>query len=456
MPWGTALFYQVYVAKEIVSLGGLVALTDREPLVIGRVVVYVSALGALTAVFLLGRALFDAWTGRVAALLLAVSPGFAITAHYFKVEVPMLLWLLLATLVTFRARRTGRLRDAVAAGLLAGYAASTQYSGAVVVLAVFTALVQSPLHVTQRVLAIVSGAVAAGFLVGTPYALLTPWRLYDALRMDVTINRQGPAYTPGRPLAWLDYPLHVLPFALTMPLLIAAAVGLIVAIRTEGRRLLPLWVLLGAYALLLGLDNSRIVRATVPLLPFACLFAAHALGRLRRRSGCRIPSIVIAAGIASFGFVFTLAYVQVMAKQDPRINASLWIQHQIARGTPIAQSTTHYLDVPQLREIGYPTIEVAGNVQRLASADSRYLVLSDMELLPVQQALSHHPQAARFLAYIKKNYCEVVHFENSQSIMGVNAKVRGAKLPFDWLYPNPRITVLERRGFAAQCARFTG
>ena len=61
LPWGTALFYQVYVVKEIVTLGGLLRASDHEVLVLGRLVVFVSALGTVTAVFLLGRR----WPRRV-------------------------------------------------------------------------------------------------------------------------------------------------------------------------------------------------------------------------------------------------------------------------------------------------------------------------------------------------------------------------------------------------------
>jgi len=112
--------------------------------------------------------------------------------------------------------------------------------------------------------------------------------------------------------------------------------------------------------------------------------------------------------------------------------------------------------VPPLRDLGYRPVEVANDARRLGAAPSRHLVLSDLALLPSQQALSYHPSVAAFLTEVRRRFCEVVHFENSQKLLGLNAKVRHAKLPFDWLYANPRITILERRVAGRRCAPFQG
>jgi hypothetical protein len=456
LPWGTALFYQVYVLKEVVALGGILSVSPRELMILGRLAVYASAIGAVTAVFLLGRKLFDAWTGKVAALLLAVSPGFVITAHYFKVEVPMVFWLLVTLLAIFEMRRTARMRHVVISGLLVGYTASTQYSGAILVAAAALALFQARLHRAADAAKWFVVAVAGGFLFGTPYALLNPPNFYAGLRLDATINHAGSAYTPARPPAWIDYPVHVLPYSLTLPILLIGAAGLVVAVVRERTRLLPIWGLLLTYFLVLGLDNSRIVRATVPVIPLLALFAAYVLGLCRRSRAWRIAANAVVAAVTAFAFVFALAYVNAMAKTDPRVQAAVWIEREIPRGTAIAQSTTYFLDVPQLAAIGYRPIEVSDKVEALATAPSRYLILSDMELLPNEQALAYHPEMKAFLSYVRSHYCERAYFENSQKLLGINAKVRHAKLPFDWLYPDPRVTILERGRKGGFCHRFTG
>ena len=453
LPWGTALFYQVYVLKTIVSLGGLLYVGDRGILVLGRFMVYASALGAITALYLLGRSLFDVWTGRAAALLLAVMPGFVITAHYFKVEVAMSFWLVLTLLATFKMRRTGTIRDVAIVGLLTGYTASTQYSGGLVLAPVVTALIQAKPVGMRRALAILGGTVVAGFLFGTPYALLTPRAFYSGLRMDTLINHQGMAYTPARPPALIDYALNVAPYSITVPILIVAAFGLVVALVRERARLLPLWAMLAVYAVLLSADNSRIVRATTPVLPIVALLAAYGLAKLRGLRWMRIPSLGVLALVTCYAFLFSLAYVQAFASVDPRIQASQWIERRIPAGTRIAIGTTHYLDVPQLANFGYSTVELRGSAARLNAVRPRYLVLSDMSLLPASQALTYNPATSAFLSVIRSNYCELARFENSQRLWWINTKPRDGSLSFDWLYPNPRITILERRDGSTGCRR---
>jgi len=455
LAWGTALFYQVYAVTKIASLGGLVEFgDDREVLVLGRLVVYASALGAITAVFLLGRRLFDAWTGKVAAVLLAVSPGFVVTAHYFKVEVPMTFWLVVTLLAVFRMRDTAAIRDVAIVGLLVGYTASTQYSGGLVAVAAVTALFQAKLPDVRRAAKVLAGTVVVGFLMGTPYALLYPPAFYDGLRLDFVLNSEG-TYTLGRPPAVIDWAVNVFPYAVTIPILVLAGIGLVTALVRERRRLLPIWVFLGAYVVLLGFSNARFVRATVPVLPVVVLLAAYGLSMLRRRRWMRVPALVGVTVLAGYAFLFSLAYVKgAYAEDDPRVQASRWIRDEIPVGTRIAVNTNHYLDVPQLEDLGYPTIEVGDDARRLRTAASAYLILSERQLRPRRQALEHHPETAALLDYVSSDFCELVHFENSQRLAGVDAKPRDGKLPFDWLIANPRITILERRQGGEPCTPF--
>ena len=60
-PWGTGLFYQAYLLKLVFAGGGLVDVSDYWIILMGRLVVFASALGAISVLFLLGRKLFDTW-----------------------------------------------------------------------------------------------------------------------------------------------------------------------------------------------------------------------------------------------------------------------------------------------------------------------------------------------------------------------------------------------------------
>lgn len=453
LPWGTAMFYETWILKEIVSLGGLFTLGNRDVLVLGRIVVYLSALGAIAAVYVLGRDLFGRYAGIVAALALSVSAGFAYTAHLFKVEAVMIVWLVLALWKAQRLTVSGRIRDAVLAGVFAGLATSTQYSAATLVPAGLVAIRVAPLHNRGRALKLYLACTVGAFLVGTPYALLYPPRLISGLRMDFDINRTGIAYTAARPPALVDYVIHVLPYSLSVPLLAAGGAGLVLAAFSLRSRLLPLWTFLAAYALLLAPDNSRLVRATLPLVAVAALFVGYLVTALARM---HVPRLVVSLGVIAlvgYGFLFSLSVTQVFTRPDPRVQASRWLRANVPLGTPIATASRYFLTVPQLQHIGYRDIEI-GRHGELRPADSRYLILSDTNLLPWEEAIGHYPAVRRFITRVESRYCLLAQFENSQKVLWINSKPRTGSIPFDLLDANPRISILALRKPAERCSRF--
>jgi dolichyl-phosphate-mannose-protein mannosyltransferase len=443
-PWGTGFFYPLYAADKAATAGGAIHLGRGHVYALGRLLVFLCALGAITLVYVLGRQLFDARTGKLAAVILAVLPGFVINSHYLKVDIPMTFLVLAAFVVAYKAIDTGRFRNVVFLGLLAGYATSTKYNAVTFLPAGMVAIAMAP-ELARRARSYVAylGAAAGGFLIGTPYALLSFSEFHGYLENARQINAQGASYVLSRPAGWIDYPLHVLPFSLTLPMLLATAAALVWAAVHGKRRLWPIWVFVLLFFVGLGADNFRYVRYTVPLLPFLALFLAYGLTSLLEVRAVRrfaVPATVVLIGYA---FLFSLSYVRAFAETDPRIQASEWFQKHVPRKTRVAVSATHYLDVPQLAS--YRNRQVGLSVSKLRSAGAPYLVQSDFGTILFQQALSHLPAKRRFFDYVRAHYVEVTHFENSQRLLFINSKPRDAKLAQDWLHPNPRITILKRR-----------
>ena len=445
LPCGTALFYQVYLLKTVFTGGGLVHISNFWIYVIGRLVVYASAMGAITLIFLLGRKLFNTWTGRLAAIILAVLPGFVINSHYFKTDVPMTFWSLAAMLVAYLLISSGKSAYVILMGLLVGYSASVKYNAVVLFPAGLVAIAMVDHKLNKRRLGVAYLAcVAAGFIFGEPYAVLNVSKLLHEIQWAASINKAGNPYYLARPPAWIDYPVNVLPFSLTLPMLMVAASGLIWAAIKEGKRLLPVWAFLLFYYALLGMDNYRIVRYTVPMLPFAALFVAYLIKVLR---DIRIVQTIAIPGVCAiivYAFLFSLSYVQVMAQTDPRIQAMFWIEKNILKDPPVPFIPAHYLNLPQIQLVGYKKLEVGHSIKTLQKATSPYLILSEFGTRFFQEAIDFYPQQKEFFAYVGENYAEVVHFENSQKLLGIDSKP-SRKLPQDWLHPNPRITILKRR-----------
>src|SRR5258708_12699550 len=96
--------------------------------VMGWLVGLACALGALTALFVLTRKIFDTWTAQLATCIFAALPGFVINAHYFKTDVPMTCWMLVTLVFAYRLLDTGNPRDVLWLGFLVGYTPSITYT----------------------------------------------------------------------------------------------------------------------------------------------------------------------------------------------------------------------------------------------------------------------------------------------------------------------------------------
>jgi 4-amino-4-deoxy-L-arabinose transferase-like glycosyltransferase len=447
--WGTALFYQAFLLKALLTAGGLLHSTTLSTLLVGRLVVFASALGAVTALFLLGRKLFDEWTGRLAATILAVLPGFVIGSHYFKTDVPMTFWMLITILAAYHVMETGNSKYVFGLGLLVGYTASVKYSGAVLFAVGCVAIAMARKRFGQP-LSWISyvGGVGLGFFFGEPQVVRHLLTILGQIRWVASLNTKGVPYYVTRPPAWIDYPLNVMPYSVTVPFLVFAAMALVWAILKKRRTFLPLFIFLCLYYPLLAADNWRLVRYTVPLLPIAALLVAAFIKEVRTWRIVGFIAVPAISAVIAYAFLFSFSYVQVMAKTDPRIQAAAWMEQHLPKGSPIPASPAWEPNTVQFNAIGFKKLDVNFGISELQKAASPYLIVSEFGTSFYLQAIEHYPRQKQFFQFVKDNYTELAHFENSQKILFINSK-SGSKLSQDWLHPNPRITILIRRALNA-------
>lgn len=451
--WGTALIYQAYFFKRLLSIGHLIWIGRSEEILIGRLLVWLYALGALTCLYLLCRELFDEWTARLAALLLAVMPGFIINSHYFKMDIPMAFWLCATLLAGYRLVATGNAHYVYALGLLTGYAISTKYNAVAVIPAgVVCIALSSPVVRKVRSFLIYGVCVIMSFLIGTPRVLPDPREFLDTLHWATGIGRTMWPVAIVRGPAWADYLTRIVPLSMTFPLALAAGIAIIWLTVKRSRMMLPILAFLAAYVYLLGTDNVRLMRYTVPLLPLAALAVAAAIGELRKTGPLgRSAGVAGAALLIAYALVFTASFVRVMTEQDPRIQASWWIAGHVPRDLPFPVSTSHYLGAPQIQLWGFTRLDVGADLEQLRLARSDYLAVSELITQKYDGALEHYPAVKQFFEYIDANYKEVARFENSQRLLGIDSKY-GLVITSDWLNPNPRITIFRRRNPTASQA----
>lgn len=319
----------LYLARLLLlpdSLAGPVS--DRAILVALRLVSLLSGCGCLLLTYQLGRRLWSAAVGALAAALLALSPvlfAWSVTAHP---DTPQLLFLLLALWVALPLPLCPNRRALAIASLCAALAFLSKYSGVLLLpLLLLSATVgrlrardlagRTSARLRQLVAdwAVVGAVFALTFVALDPQALVEPRRFISQARAESELAHTGHLLLSGpSPLRWL---LLLAGSDVLGPLTLVAGIGGIAvwfmrdracllrfavlrpstpAQRDDaryyaaGRAPLALWTL--TYLIFLfAWVGDRQARYALPVLPGLTLFAAaamlSALGRLSRTRGCK-------------------------------------------------------------------------------------------------------------------------------------------------------------------------
>jgi hypothetical protein len=296
------------------------------------------------------------------------------------------------------------------------------------------------------VLALVAAA-AAGFLLGTPWALVEPWRFLS----DLAYNQQTRAEYKGLVGASTSFgaDLGLAADALTVPLLAAALAGAVVAgARARGGdrlALLPLLAALGPY-LLVASSGHRALRFLAPALPGAAWLAALALASIPRPTLRRVATgaVLARAALASL-LVVRLFHV------DSRRLATRWIaDHVPPRETIdlIANNPGYAPSVPPGRTLRVvPTLsrEMAP-IERFREAAARYPEESaDWLILTAsfyERFLEHPDQQPERAAFFR------ALLEGRGGFEPVARFRQPAWLRPDVEFVDPEIVVLRRKGGA--------
>ena len=415
---------------------------------VGRLVTALFGAATLAVLGLTGRLAYGRTVGVLAAGFLAVDLLHVRDSHWVTTDVPLTFLVTLATYYGLRYWAAGRSADARVAGLVTGLAASMKYPGALAFLALLAAYAaRQPggtlwRRVTGRDTLAAAGLAAGGFVIGTPYALLTPTAfvrgVLDELREVHTVQFGNEADAPG----YLFHLAYSLPAALGWPLYLLALTGLVWALAVRGAREMVLLAFAVPYLLVIITWSSRFERYIVPLLPCLLLLAAVAAVQgvgwlvarkpLADRWGPRVADGVVAA-VALLLIAPALgrvaAYHHLLAQPDTRMLGADWIEHQVPPRTRIALEP-YSLTLPvagrQVREApgtlaalrpvtpalaagaqgsedGYWLVRLdTYDLDRLLKDGVRYVVLSGFVYQRHRQACDRYPAACRFYADLER------------------------------------------------------
>ncbi|MFQ6059448.1 MAG: ArnT family glycosyltransferase, partial [Anaerolineae bacterium] len=296
----------------------------------------------------LGRLAYDGRTGLLAATLLAGTFLHARDSHYAVNDVPATFFVTMALFFSLRVLQRGRLQDYGLAGLCAGLATATKYTGLLLLVPLLLAhLLAGGARPRDRAARLASrwllaglGAFVGAYLLGAPYSVLD----WPAFLADLkTLMIRGSTGFKGLQLdpasGWLFY-LKTLLWGMGLPLALASILGVLVALIRHRRQDL----VLVAFPLILYLYMGRqlliFARFLIPALPVLTLLAARtvwlAVERLPGGEGGQAVAVGVVAVVLLFQPVLdTVRHDYLLTRTDTRTLAKAWIEANIPNGAKI-------------------------------------------------------------------------------------------------------------------------
>jgi hypothetical protein len=314
-----------------------------------------AAFGSATVllIYTVGKRMVDEGAGLIAAALFAFAFLHVRDSHFGTTDVPMTCGIVFAFLTLLRSGE-GRWRLA-AAGLAIGLATSIKYNAILLTpvalyLEMYRALEgrRSWREIVPRG-ALFVACVVAGFLAGTPFALLD-WRTFsDGLIFAETYLRSGHVHDGQRlatsHAAWY-YASFVLPVGVGWPTWFGGLLGLVLLAVRKPKEGIACLIFVAVYFATAASGLTAFARYMVPLTPFLCLGAAYAIRQcvqpIRDPRLRTIVAGVIAAGCIVPAAVKVVRLDQLLSTPDSRLVVSSWAIEHVEAGRSIWQSGSSF------------------------------------------------------------------------------------------------------------------
>jgi 4-amino-4-deoxy-L-arabinose transferase-like glycosyltransferase len=341
-----------------------------------RIVALVLALGSIAATWWLARRAYGDLAGVVAAAITAVCTIHVAYSREAVTDVPLALGVAasLGLMVAGRVELAG-----VAAGLATGF----KYPGVFLVV---------PLVVAAwgrwRRLAIAIAAMIVAFLVSSPFVLVHRHQAWhEAFRVQRLARKGwlGFEHDHSAPVAFVDRLWHGLG-----PVLIIAALGLVVALVRRSRTDLILATFVVVYFIDLITLRAHFDRYTLPLVPPLAALA----GRLRALAPVTLLLLVVP-------LTWTIRDDKRLTRTDTRIVAAGWLEQNVPRGTRLAEDpSTPVVPGYRILELQLPgpgrPFDENRNLGRLRRQGVKEVIVSGAVTDRVLAARNRYPREAAF------------------------------------------------------------
>jgi hypothetical protein len=315
-----------------------VAAYERCCLYAGRILSALAGAGTAWLVFALLRRRTLGFGAAFGATAIAVAPAFVVHSRFFTVDVTATFLLTLSLYFALRllpdklgVEPSHFIRWAALGGLFAGFSAGTKYTGMLVILAVYAAILLSKAPGKGVLAALATVAAAFGFLITTPGVILD----YGAFKSQFTYELAHTA--TGHGLVFVDtapgYVYHLIGISVGFGTL-AMLAGLAALAYAAYRKHRWAWIVLTfalPYYLLIGHSEVKFLRYEFPLYVPLAIAIGWAVGQSHRRGGWGRAAVIL--GIFAVGGQLrdSIQYNIWMASPDPRDEAGQFFKDEAAK-----------------------------------------------------------------------------------------------------------------------------
>jgi hypothetical protein len=319
------------------AANAVIGLTDRQSVVeLGRTFAAVAGGALFVAAFVLGRLVLPAWVAVAAAAAMLATPLITVHARYFKEDIFVAPFVVLALAALIAVLRTPTLGRTIALGAIIGLAAGSKYVGGLLLLPyALVVMISSGCNnepIRARLTRAAIAALTAGcvFVIIEAPALLDPNNFFTEIRSEAHRAMKDHSDSISLPitLTWGIFHLQEsLWLGLGPPLTVLGIIGLAAPFFACSERRQPLAVIAGfAFLWYLGHEVTPLrpypdfARYMVPLVPLLMILGAAFINewaeRYRTGTGAAVAIVVLlAAAVPGAWLSFR---INVGAFDDPR------------------------------------------------------------------------------------------------------------------------------------------
>lgn len=406
----------------------------------GRMVSVIFGVLGVAGIFLAVRKMWDEKKALISAVFLAVAPIFVINSHYIAVDITEVFFVILTFYFSVNIFRTDKVSNYVLAGISAGLACSSKYTGILIVLSIpFAHFLRNEFRWKNLLICWFNWKVIIGYLSAVIAFIIT-------CPFIITANSEVMSYIMkvqgrGNFIEGMIYYMKDLYHGFGAPLLALSAIGFVFsAYKRNKTDMLILFCVIIQLLFFLN-QGKRLDRYILAVVPFLVMFAVRGLDIFGN-----VYLKICVLFIALFPtFLFCIGYDMVFMQENTRTTAGRWIAENIPAGTKIGLRRDPYqFETPPINMQKYDVSILRNDFGSVADSDvellkrerPEYFILNEIE------RNVYGPKTGWEKWFEEGEYKLLKVFSNSPRILGIPFNDRNPSE--DYLYFYPRIYVYKK------------